>query len=217
MFVIIVGAGNLGYYLAELLVDENHDVLVIDKDKEKCEKISTELDIVATQADATESKVLDKAGIKECDALIALTESDETNMVVSLLAKELGVKQVITRISKVEYDEKVLKKLGIDLVIHPEAAAAGYIAELITKPEVLDLAFISRGAAEIMEIEIGHKSKARGKKISEIAPPEGSAIVAILEDANVVIPKQDTMIKKGDKLLVLSKRDIADKVRKMLS
>lgn len=216
MFVIIVGAGNLGYYLAELLADENHDVMVIEKDKLKCEKISTELDIVATQADATESKVLEKAGIKESDALIALTESDETNMVISLMAKELGVKQVITRISKLEYDEKILKKLGIDLVIHPEAAAAGYIAELVTKPEVLDLAFISRGVAEIMEIKVDAKSKAKGKKISEIAHPEGSAIVAVIEDSQMTIPKEDTVVKEGDKLLVLSKRDIANKVRESL-
>lgn len=217
MFIIIVGGGNLGYYLAELLADEKHDVLVIDKDKARCEKISNDLDIVATQADATEPKVLENAGVKECDALITLTGSDETNLVISLLGKELGAKQVIARISKVEYDEAVLKKLGIDMAIHPEAAAAGYIAELVTKPEIIDLAFISRGKAEIMEIKIKENSKANGKKICEISAPEGSSIIAIVEGDEMSIPKEETVIKAGNKLLILCTREIADQVRKNLS
>jgi len=132
MYIIIIGAGGLGFYLAQLLLEEEHDAVVVDKDAARCEKISQELDIVATQGDGTETAVLEKVGVKEADAVVALTGQDETNMVVSLLAKELGAKQVAARISKVEYDETVLKKLGIDIVIHPEAAAAGYIEELIT-------------------------------------------------------------------------------------
>ncbi len=214
MYVIVIGAGDLGYYLTQLLVEENHDVVVIDRDAMVCERISNELDVVATQGDATESKTLEKAGVREADAVVALTRKDETNLIISLLAKDLGAKQVATRLGKVEFDERLLKRLGIDIVIHPEAAAAGYIAELITKPEVLDLAFISRGAAEIMEIEVGEKSKLAGKKISEIEHPSGSAIVALYEDNNLFIPDPETVIKVGSKVLILAKREIANKVRK---
>ncbi|MDP6671012.1 MAG: NAD-binding protein, partial [archaeon] len=128
MYILIVGAGEVGYYLAQLLLEEEHDAVVVDKSAERCDKISRELDIVATQGDGTEPHLLEKAGVKEADAVVALTGQDETNMIISLLAKELGAKQVAARISKVDYDEQVLKKLGIDIVIHPEAAAAGYIA-----------------------------------------------------------------------------------------
>ena len=181
MYIIIVGCGKLGYYLTQLLLDEGHDTVIIDKDPVVCEKASDELDVVAHEGDGTEPRILEKAGIKECDALVALTGSDETNMVVSLLAKELGARQVATRIEKVQYDEKVLKKLGIDIVIHPEAAAAGYIEELLTKPGVVDLAYISRGAAEIMELQITAKSKIAGKKVKDIEHPSGSAIIAFYE------------------------------------
>jgi len=215
MYVIVIGAGELGYYLTQLLVDENHDVVVVDKDSMVCERISNELNVVATQGDATESKTLEKAGVRDADAVVALTRKDETNLIISLLAKELGAKQVATRLGKVEFDERLLKRLGIDIVIHPEAAAAGYIAELITKPDVLDLAFISRGAAEIMEIEVGEKSKLAGKKVSSIEHPSGSAIVALYEDNNLTIPGPDTVIKVGAKVLILAKREIANKVRKM--
>jgi len=214
MYVIIIGAGDIGYYLTQLLVEENHDVVVIDKDPIVCERISNELNVVATQGDATESRTFEKAGIKDADAVVALTGQDETNLIIALLAKELGAKQVATRLGKVEFDEKLLKRLGIDIVIHPEAAAAGYIAELITKPEVLDLAFISRGEAEIMEIEIKKDSRLAGKKVSEIEYPSGSAIVALTQFDNLEIPDQNTEIKAGMKVLILAKRDVAGKVRK---
>jgi len=217
MYIIIVGGGDLGFYLAQILLDEEHDVVIVEKDEKVCEKIANELDLVVTKGDGTETKTLEKAGIKEADALVALTGQDETNMVISLLAKELGAKNVATRIGKIEYDESVLKKLGIDIVIHPEAAAAGYISELITKPEVLDLAFISRGQAEIMEIEITEKSKIVGKKIKDIEHPPGSAIVAVYENENLIIPDPDTEINVGSKILILAKRDIAEKVRKLVS
>tara|TARA_Y100000310_G_scaffold343912_1_gene453866 strand:+ start:7021 stop:7674 length:654 start_codon:yes stop_codon:yes gene_type:complete len=216
VYIIIVGGGDLGFYLAQILLDEEHDVIIIDKDEKICEKISGELDLVVQKGDATETKTLEKAGIKEANALVALTGQDETNMVISLLAKELGAENVATRIGKIDYDEMVLKKLGIDIVIHPEAAAAGYISELITKPEVLDLAFISRGQAEIMELEITEKSKIVGKKIKEIEHPSGSAIVALYENDNLIIPDKETEINVGSKILILAKRDIAEKVRKSI-
>ena len=215
MYVIVIGAGDLGYYLTQLLVEENHDVVVVDKDPMVCERVSNELNVVATQGDATESKTLEKAGVRDADAVVALTRKDETNLIISLLAKELGAKQVATRLGKVEFDERLLKRLGIDIVIHPEAAAAGYIAELITKPDVLDLAFISRGAAEIMEIEVGEKSKLAGRKVGSIEHPSGSAIVALYEDDDLTIPDPDTIIKVGSKVLILAKREVANKVRKM--
>jgi len=216
MYIVIVGAGNLGYYLAQILLDEDHDVVVVEKQEDKCRKISQDLDLVATKGDGTEPKVLEKVGVATADAVVALTNQDETNMVISLLAKQLGAKSVATRLSKIEYDEAILKRLGIDIVIHPEAAAAGYIAELLTKPDVLDLAFISRGEAEIMEIKIKKDSKLVGQKIGEVEHPAGSAIVAIYENENMIIPEPDMKIPEGAKILVLAKTEVANKVRKAL-
>jgi trk system potassium uptake protein TrkA len=137
-------------------------------------------------------------------------------MVICLLAKDLGAKQVAARISRVTYNEAIMKKLGIDIVIHPEAAAAGYIEELITKPEVLDLAFISRGDAEIMEFKVKPKSKINGKKIKDIENPSGSAIVAVFENGKLIIPDVNTKIKTGMTVMILAKREIANNVRKKL-
>ncbi len=216
MFIVVVGIGDIGYYLAQLLLEEDHDIVLLEKDEKVCQKISEELDISVTKGDGTDPKILEKINVKEADALVALTGNDETNMVISLLAKELGAKSVATRIGKVEYDENILKKLGIDIVIHPEAAAAGYISELITKPDILDLAFISRGQAEILEIKISENSKVVGKKVKELEHPPGSAIVAVFEKENLIIPNPDFVLHAGVKVLVLAKNDVIEKVRKIL-
>lgn len=213
---MIIGAGNLGYYLAQLLLEENHECVMIDKDPARCQKIANELDIISIQGDANDPNILKKADVEGADAVVALTRQDETNMIICLLAKDLGAKQVAARISRVNYNEAVLKKLGIDIVIHPEAAAAGYIEELITKPEVLDLAFISRGDAEIMEFKVTSKSKLNGKKIKNIESPAGSAVVALFENGQLVIPSPEAKIKTGMTVLVLAKREVANKVRKKI-
>ncbi|MCD6434046.1 MAG: TrkA family potassium uptake protein [Candidatus Diapherotrites archaeon] len=217
MYIVIVGATKLAYYLAKLLLEEGHDALVIDKDEEKCKKFSDELNIVAVHGDATNPRVLEEANVKEADAVVMLSGVDETNMVVSLLAKQLGAKKVVASISKLEYDEKILQKIGIDIVVHPEAAAAAYLEELITKPGVLDLAFLSRGDAEIMEIDIKDGMKIVGKKLKDIKMPEGSAIVGIYEGNTIKIPKSGTEIKPNQRLLVLVKREKAGEVSKLFS
>jgi len=216
MYIVIIGAGNLGYYLAHLLLEENHECVVIDKDPERCDKIANDLDIVAINGDATDPTVLEKTDIKEADAVVALTGADETNMIICLLAKDLGARQVAARISRIDYNEEVLEKLGIDVVIHPEAAAAGYIEELITKPEVLDLAFISRGDAEIMEILVTEKSKLNGKKVKDIESPAGSAIIGLYQKGNLIIPSPSEKITVGMKVLILTKRETANAVRKKI-
>lgn len=216
MNIVLIGGGDLGFYLAQLLVEEEHDVIVIEKLEERCQRFADELEIEALHGDGTDSRLLEKANVKEADAVVAITDMDETNLVASLLAKELGAKSVACRLRRVEYDETLLKKLGIDLVIHPEAAAAGYIAEVITKPEVVDLAFISRGEAEILELQVNPKSKIVGKKIIDIEHPPGSSIIALFRDKKFVIPDAEHTIGESDKILVLAKREVADKVRKML-
>lgn len=213
MYIVVIGAGNLGYYLTHLLIEENHECVVIDKDAKRCDKIANELDVVAINGDATDPNILKKTDIDESDAIVALTGQDETNMVICLLAKDMGAKQVAARISRIDYNETVLKKLGIDIVIHPEAAAAGYIEELITKPEVLDLAFLSRGNAEIMEILVQPNSKLDGKKFSEIENPAGSSIIGFFEKGELVIPSKDIKIKAGMKILIITKKEVANKVR----
>lgn len=216
MLIVIIGGGRIGRHLAKILLEEKHEVTVVDKNGDVCHEVASELDCETIRGDATKPTILESANIREADSVIALTGSDETNLIVCLLAKQLRAKNVAARLGSVHYNEETLKKLGLDVVIYPEAAAAGYIAELITKPEILDLAFISRGEADIVEVDVGKKSKVIGKLIKDIESPQGTAIIAIYEKGKLKIPDPETKLKLGDKVLVLAKVEKIAKVKKLL-
>lgn len=216
MYIIIIGAGRIGSHLARILIEENHDVVVVDKNGDVCRDIASELECTTIRGDGSKPKVLEEAGIKEADVVVALTGSDETNLVISLMAKQLGAKHVAARLAALHYEEDVLKKLGLDLVIYPEAAAAGYIAEVITKPEVLDLAFIGRGPAEIVEVNVKKNSEIIGKKVKDIEHPQGTAIIAIYKDNEIILPDPETRINEKDKVLILAKKEKIKQVKKIL-
>ena len=216
MYVVIIGAGNLGYHLTKIMMEEQHDVVVIDKQGDKCTEISNELNAMVIHGDATKPSTLEEAGVPEADAVVSLTGSDETNLIIALLSKQMGAKLTAVRLGRVHYNENVLAKLGIDLVIYPEAAAAGYISELLTKPHVLDLAFISRGDAEILEVEVDEKSKLANKVIKDVKLPEEAYIIGVYDKDNLRFPSKDLVIKPGDKVLVMVKTEMVDQVKDVL-
>ncbi len=217
MHIIVVGCGNLGYYVAEMLMSENHDVIVIEKDFARSQKISNDLDIVTITGDATEPSVLEKAGIDHTDTLICLTETDETNLIIGLMAKEMGVKTVAVSLSKVHYHGPIIKKLGIDVVIHPEAAAAGYITQLVTQPDVLDLSFFSKGDAEIVEIALDDNSKYIGKNVEFFNNkiPGETKTIGLYREGKFLFTTDDMILKQKDKLLVISMKSKVSLLRKM--
>jgi trk system potassium uptake protein TrkA len=216
MNVIVVGAGRIGFHLARILLDEGCEVTVIDKDGDVCGDVEKELECGIVRGDATKPRTLEEAGVREADSIVALSGSDETNLVVCLLAKQLGAKQVAARLASLHYDEEMLRNLGLDLVIYPEAAAAGYISELIMKPEVLDLAFIARGNAQIVEMEVKPESSVVGSKIKDIENPQGAAIIALVQDGKINIPDPETVIKAGDRVLLFARTEKIKQVQKMI-
>ena len=216
MFFVIVGGGKLGFYLAKILVEERHDVVVVEKDDRKSMEISEKLDIVTIKGSATSMDTLKKASIDEADAAIITTENDETNMIVGLLCKKLGAKRVVVKISNPEYKEDLFKELGIDMIFHPEAAAANYLEEWLTKPELIDLAFLSKGNAEIIEFEIKKDYKIKGKMVKDVKLPENSGIIAIFRKNDFILPKGEEILEEGDKILVLTKRDYSRRIGKFI-
>ena len=216
MKVVIAGAGKFTHYLCQLLLSEGHSVSVIEKDQAEAQKIGSALGVPVIAGDATEAKTLELAGVENASAFVALTSSDEANMVSCLLAKELGAKIVAARAGKVEYDELEAQKLGIDLIIHPEAAAAGYIFELLKKPETLSGYLSLEKKFEIVEMVVGQNSSLVGKTFGTIEYPLGSAIIALQDRDNLITPKDDTLINVGMKLIIVAKEGVAEKIKKLL-
>lgn len=216
MEIIIIGAGRIGRHLARILMEEEHDVTIVERNGDLCHEIASDIGCTTIRGDATKPEILEDAGVREADAIVVLTGSDETNLMVSMMAKKMGAKNVAARLGSLHYDEGTLKMIGLDVVIYPEAAAAGYISELVTKPEVLDLAFIGRGEAEIVEMNLTKKSKVVGKKIKEIEHPKGTAIIAIYDKGKLKIPDPETRLNQGDKVLVLAKVEKVKHIKKLL-
>ena len=216
MYIVIAGAGKIGMQLAQVLAEEGCDIVVIDLDKEICKEISTEIDCIAVNDDASDPEVLKEVKVHEADTLVALTGSDQANIVICLIAKQVGAKKVIARLTKMHYDAKVLKKIGIDTAVYPESAAAAYISEIITKPNVLDLGFVAKGTAEILEVKVVSGSHVKNKKVRDVKLPDGCSIIAIVRNKNIKTLTKELEIKEGDIILILTPHEKVKAVRSLL-
>ncbi len=216
MYFIIVGGNKLAQFLTKILLEEDHKVIVIEKDEILAKKIADEQDVVVIIDDPTNPKVLQDADVDNADCVIILTDSDDTNLVTALLAKENGAKKVAVKLSKIYYNDEIVKKLGVDLILHPEAMMASYTAEMLTKPTLIDLAFFTKGDAEILEY-LAKGSGLINKKIKDIPMPKNSVIFALHDEkGKLVIPTPSTIIKENYKILILSETESVKNLKKTL-
>ncbi|MCD6513066.1 MAG: NAD-binding protein [Thermoplasmata archaeon] len=208
MYIVIVGAGEIGSKLAALALENKDDVVIIEKDKEKCDEIAKKYDAVVINADATIKETLEEAGVDKADALIA-TADDATNLMVISLAKTLGVKSLVALVRK-EESRPMFQEKGVNVVGNPSAITARYLYRAIRHPTVVD--FMSLGdKAEIFKITVPPDSKVVGKKISEIKIPSKVSIIAIERNGEVIIPSEETRFKENDLVTILARKDKIDK------
>jgi trk system potassium uptake protein TrkA len=214
MHVIICGGGRMALSLATELAAEKHDVVIIERDPKAAKKLAETLNATVIEGNATDIEILDEAGLERADTVAALTPNESENLLICLNAKKRKSCRTAARIERDE-SEGIFKSLGIDTVIYPEKAAAHYLEELLTKPEVVDLAFIDRGDAVILEFVVGSGAKVIGKTIKEVEDPKGSIIIAVYDGGNLVIPSPHFKIKKGEKVLVLARNNVINRVRRL--
>jgi len=214
MYIVIAGIGRVGFALAKSLAEKNHDLVLIDKSKEICEEVASEIDALVINGDCTRVKTLESADVESADIYIAVTGRQEVNLISALLAKNYGVPKTIVRVRDPEYKE-VFENLNIDVVVSPELVAANYIEKLIDLPGIVDLAVIGRGDAEILELIIGENSKVANRCIRDLEKNKDYLIIAIYEDKELKIPDGDTKLKPKNRVIVLAKKDAVDYVRKL--
>jgi len=208
MRVIIIGAGKVGYNIAQILSNENHDVVVIEKIEERCKIIEENLDVQVIQGSGSSSDILYEAGIQSTDLFIAVTEADELNMIACLLAKGYGVPKTIARVRNPEYaEDKHLinrKFLGIDLIINPEQATAREISELIDVPEAIDVEYYADRKIQLLELRVSNNAPIIDKQLKDIKIPYQYLIASILRDEKMFIPRGSDVIKENDIIFVLA-------------
>ncbi|MFQ5880884.1 MAG: Trk system potassium transporter TrkA [Candidatus Methylomirabilales bacterium] len=217
MRAIVIGAGEVGYHIAKRLVQEGHDVTIIEEKAAVKEKAEKELDVLAIHGNGTSPSALEEAGVAKTDMVIAVTDEDEVNLIACVLAKEYGVATTIARSRNPELSGSPFvrsgKRLGIDLVINPNQAVAEEIAKLIHIPAAAQVAFFAEGKVELLGIHVGNEARALHQRLKELRPFQVEhpfLVVAISRNDTLHIPDGETVILPGDHLyLVAGREDIA--------
>ena len=209
--VAVIGGGNVGYMLAKSLEDMKIKTKIIEKDYDRCEFLAQELHkTLVINGDGTNLKILDEEEIGSSDVVISVTNNDEKNLLCSLLVKQLGVKRVISRVSKV-MNVPLFEKVGIDIAVSPKTSAINEVRNDLDENDVDILATVEQGQAEVLEILV--KDEFNGKKIMDLRFP-APAIIGVVQRRNqVIIPKGDTQLREHDILIIFTKADTAQQIK----
>ncbi len=214
MKVVIMGGGKLGYYLSQSLLDKEHEISLIEKDKIKCEKLANELGIEVICGDGTEIQSLTDADIVKADCFIAVTGRDQDNLVASqLVKKRFMVKKVIARANNPRNLEAI-KELGVDDVVSSTEIITNMIEQEIDSTELQLLASLNKGKASICSVTLPSHSALEGKAIKTIHMPDSSLIVSILRDDRLIIPQGDTILFSGDNVVAICNSSEQNKIKK---
>jgi trk system potassium uptake protein TrkA len=221
MYVVIVGAGRIGFNLAKMLIDAGNEVTIVEKDPIRVREVGS-LDAHVLQGSGTNPNTLESINIVTADAIVGVTGEDAINLTACLVAKRVVSKQkrdrpfiTIARVSDIDMMQP-FTELGIDRVISPEEAAAVYITRLIRSPGVVDVTAVG-GQGEMLELYIDEFSPVIGKTLAEVSAMGDmscSTVVAVIEDGELIIPHGDTTLKAGMRVLLFCKVEESKRARR---
>lgn len=205
MEIVIVGVGKVGAAIAEYLVNDEHDVTVVDTQESVIENIINKLDIQGVVGNGTLVDILKEAGVDTARICIATTPSDEVNILICMIARKLGAKHCIARVREPSYSKQhvfMRDELGMSMMINPEYDAANEIARILSFPSAMKFESFAKGRVDIVEIKITPESKIAGMEVRKVIENFKANIVicAIRQGENVFIPNGETIIKPGDKI-----------------
>ena len=208
MKIIIAGMGKIGSAIAESLVTEGHDLVVIDTNPEILVRISEELDISSVGGSCTNSTVLEEAGVAESDLLIAVTANDEVNLLCGLLAKKMGVGSTICRVRAPEYAstiDTIKDDMGLSMVVNPEREAAAEISRIIENPFAQNVESFMNGRAKLMSFEIAQGSPMEGTTVAQLFSKIKAPVLvcAVERDQEAHIPFGSFLFEAGDVVTVI--------------
>jgi trk system potassium uptake protein len=203
MYIIIAGAGKVGWNLARELLDEQHEVTVVEADRDRYLTVEEELEHAIQHGDASELWVLERAGIVRADMVIAVTGDDEDNMLISQVAKEKYlVEHTIARVNNPRNLEH-FELLGVRPVVSATDLILRLIEHEVPHHGLVHLLDLRQEQLEIIELEVADDAPAAGKTIGELELPEGCLVVSVLRNGTGFVPKADTLVEAGDEVLAV--------------
>lgn len=221
MKIIIVGAGQVGFHIASRLAYENKDVVVIDTDPEAISQVSENIDVDAIVGSGSSPSILEEAGIKDADILLAVTDSDETNLVTCLMADILSsTTKKLARIRKRDYDEyhQIFHDAAphIDTIINPEVEVVKTIEQFMSVPGAVDVGEFANGRLKFVGIYMDKGARLAGIRLSELSGRIGTRtlVAAVVRDGETIIPKGDDRLYPGDLLYFISEESGLENILK---
>ena len=222
MNIIIAGDGEVGFYLAKSLSQLDYNITVVDPHSELLARLEKETDLLTIAGDSTSPRVLEDAKVGECDLLLSVLHDEPVNLMTCILAKRLGARKTVARITNAELlatkYKDTLRDMGVDELVCPERIAAKEITNLLHHTVATEFFDFSGGLLTMYVVRLGSESPVVGKSVKESAQVYSSLqvrIVAILRHGETVIPHSDTVFESGDMAYIVSKANQMDGVKRI--
>lgn len=211
---IIIGAGRAGRFLAPMLDQQDVKVKIFDKNKERCLQVAEKLiNGMAICGDGTDIDLLEQEGIADADAVICLTEDDRLNLMLALIAKHLGAKKTVVRISRNEYGS-LMEKVGVDIVLSTRLLSASEVLAFARRGGVVSVSLLEGAKAEAVEVIVQEGALVAGRRLIEIGLPRECLVCAYVRDGEAYIPNGQSVLQAGDRIILFVQKAHSKSVMK---
>jgi trk system potassium uptake protein len=215
--VLIVGGGRIGFRMAKLLEDQSIYCKIIERNPDRCTYLAERLNkSIVLCGDGSDQELLAEENIQDMDLVVTLTKDEETNILASLLAKRMGARKAITRISKFSYFP-LTSAIGIEQVVSPRLSAINSILQHIRKGKVLSAISIKGEQAEVIEAVALETTDIVGKPLRDIAFPKGAMVAGIIRGELIIVPTGDSVIQPDDRVIIFARKEAIAKIEKILA
>lgn len=213
--IMIIGGGVVGFYLANMIHMSNFDIKIVEKDRQRCDDIAVKLPhTLVLNSDGTDVEMLQDENIEDMDVVIAVTNSDEKNLLCALIAKQFGVKKVIARVDKPEY-VSLFEMVGVDSAVSPRGATIKEVFKLTMGTSMQSITTLEGEKAEVVEYTITDRSKVAGKTLKKIDFPQGSIVSMVVRGNETIVPSGDYKVRPGDRVVMFSLQSALDDLKRM--
>jgi trk system potassium uptake protein TrkA len=216
VYAIIAGGGKVGFFLARELIEQGHEILIIEQNPERAEFIANELGNVVLRGNADEASTLAEAGAERADAVIAVTGDDEDNLVLLQVAKRrFGTRRTIARINDPR-NEDLFRLLGIDATVNATQVMLSVLEQEIPQANLVPLLRLRNTDIEVVEAMITPGSRVRGAALRDIAMPPESTIAVVIRGGSAFFPNGTTVLEAGDEVVALTRSIHEPRLRSLL-
>lgn len=218
MYIIIVGGGEVGYHLSKILLNDGHEVLILEQNPDTCERLSEELGSVVCRGDGCEAATLERVGTGRADLLVAVTDNDAHNLVACQVAKHrFNVPRTIARITNPR-NETIFKILGVDVTVCSTQLILAHIEQELPSHPLIPLLKLKSGTLEVIEAKIPPGSRLVGKKLRSFSLPKGSAVLLVIsKEKGPQIPTDETVLEAEDEVVAMTNAENEEAIREMLT